>query len=131
MCAVGYGCMEEFLYKNLSYSVVGAAMGVHRLLGSGFSEKIYQKALEHELTLRQIPFARQMPIAVEYKDITAGKYRMDFAVDGKIIVEIKALSALTSAHAAQALHYLSATHFRLALLLNFGCESLQFKRIIR
>ena len=92
--------MEEFLFKDLSYSVIGAAMEVHRLLGSGFSEKIYQKALEHELTLRKIPFARQMPIVVEYKDITAGKYRMDFAVDGKIIVEIKAINALTSAQEA-------------------------------
>jgi GxxExxY protein len=123
--------MEEFLFNDLSYSVIRAAMEVHRLLGSGFSEKIYQKALEHELTLRQIPFARQMPIVVEYKDIKAGKYRVDLAVDGKIIVEIKAISALASAQEAQAIHYLAATRFRLALLLNFGCESLQIKRIIR
>jgi GxxExxY protein len=123
--------MEEFLYKDLSYSVVGAALEVHRLLGSGFSERIYQKALEHELKLRQIPFARQMPAVVEYKGIEAGKYRMDLSVDGKIIVEIKAVCALTSAHEAQTLHYLAATRYRLALLLNFGCESLQIKRIIR
>ena len=123
--------MAEYLYKDLSFSVIGAAMEAHRLLGPGFPERIYEKALAHELCLRQIPFTRQKPIVVQYKDITAGRYKTDLIVDEKIIVEIKAISALTSAHEAQTIHYLAATRFRLALLLNFGCKSLQIKRIIR
>lgn len=123
--------MAEFLYKELSFSVIGAAMEVHRLLGPGFLERVYQNALEHELTLRQIPFAGQLPIAVQYKEIRAGKYYADFLIDGKIIVEVKALSTLTAVNEAQAIHYLAATRTRLAMLLNFGRESLQIKRLIR
>lgn len=131
MCVVGYWCMAEFLYKALSYSIIGAAMEVHRNLGPGFLERVYQKPLEHELTLRQIPFAGQMCIVLQYKEISVGKYRPDFLVDKKIIVEVKALSALVSVHEAQAIHYLAATRTRLAMLLNFGRESLQVKRLIR
>jgi GxxExxY protein len=122
--------MAEFLYKKLSYSVIGAAIEVHRLLGPGFLEKIYQNALEHELALRNIPFARQIPVEVQYKDISVGEYKADLLIDEKIIVEVKALNALIPAHEAQAINYLAATKTRLALLLNFGTESLQVRRLI-
>jgi GxxExxY protein len=104
---------------------------LHRLLGSGFLESVYEHALAWELTVRQIPFERQVPITVAYKQAQVGEYRADFLVDGKIILEIKATNFLISEYHAQALHYLAATGLRLALLLNFGARSLQFKRIIR
>ena len=106
-------------------------MEVHKLLGSGFLESVYERAPALELTGRQIPFGRQVPITVMYKQAQVGEYLADFLVDGKIIVEIKATAALMAEHWAQALHYLTATGLRLALLLNFGTRSLQFKRIIR
>lgn len=100
--------MAEILYKELSYAVVGAAMEVHQQLGASFLEKVYQKALAHELTLRQIPFEQYKPLPVTYKGLLVGEYEADFMVDGKIILEIKAISALHPAHEAQAMHYLAA-----------------------
>lgn len=123
--------MAEILYKELSYAVVGAAMEVHQQLGASFLEKVYQKALAHELTLRQIPFEQYKPLPVTYKGLLVGEYEADFMVDGKIILEIKAISALHPAHEAQAMHYLAATGYRLAILLNFGKESSQQKRVTR
>jgi GxxExxY protein len=119
------------LYEKLSEMVIGAAIEVHKLLGCGFLESVYEHALALELQERRIAFERQMPIAVIYKQVQAGEYRADFLVDGKIILEIKASIGLTSEHYAQALHYLAATGIKLALLLNFGASSLQIKRIIR
>jgi GxxExxY protein len=119
------------LYEELSGTVIGAAMEVHKLLGSGFLESVYERAPAWELTGRQIPFGRQVPITVMYRQAQVGEYRADFLVDGKIIVAIKATSTLIAEHYAQALHYLTTTGLRLALLLNFGIRSLQFKRIIR
>lgn len=87
--------------------------------------------MEHELTLRGIPFERQKRLAVVYKDQIIGEYIADLVVDGKIIIELKAVSQLTPAHEAQARHYLAATGLHLALLLNFGAPSLQQKRIAR
>jgi GxxExxY protein len=119
------------LYEELSRSVIGAAMEVHKLLGSGFLESVYEHALALEFKARQIAFERQVPITVLYKQEQIGEYRADFLVDGKIILEIKATIAFVPEHYAQAVHYLAATGLRLALLLNFGAQSLQFKRIIR
>jgi GxxExxY protein len=119
------------LYKELCYRVVGAAQEVHRVLGAGFLESVYEHALARELSLLNIPFTRQAPIPVLYKDATIGEYRADFLVDGKMILEIKATSHLIPEFDAQAIHYLTATKLRLALLINFGSKSLQFKRIIK
>ncbi len=118
------------LYEELSGRIIGAAMEVHNLLGSGFLESVYEHALALELTERQILFERQVPITIMYRQAQVGEYRADFLVDGKIILGIKATAALMAEHSAQALHYLTATGLRLALLLNFGAKSLQFKRII-
>ena len=107
--------------------MIGAAIEVHRLLGPGFLENVYEQALAHELTLRQIPFTRQIHIVVQYKDVPVGNYRGDIIADDKIILEIKAITALVPAHESQAHHYLIATGFRLAMLLNFGTESLQIQ----
>lgn len=105
-------------------------MEVHRRLGPGFLEAVYENALAHELELRQIPFSRQVDFRVKYKGKEVGEYRADLVVDRKLILEIKAASALVPAHEGQALNYLEATGLRLAILLNFGAESLEVKRIV-
>ncbi len=123
--------MTDILYEELSYSVVGAAFEVHKILGPGFLEGTYELALARELNLRHIPFERQAALTVEYKEERVGEYRADFVIDRKMILEIKSCLTLTPAHTAQAINYLAATGFRLAILLNFGSPRLQSKRIIR
>jgi GxxExxY protein len=123
--------MAELLYKELTFVVIGAAMEVHNVLGPGFLESVYQKALAYELRERNIPFQEQVHLPVVYKGELVGDYIADFVIDGKLIVEIKAVSKLNSAHQAQAMHYLTATGLRLALLLNFGATSLQHHRVIK
>ena len=123
--------MAELLYKELAYAIVGAAMEVHNQLGPGFLEAVYRKALIYELTLRGFLVEEEKPLPVYYKGQLIGEYKADLVVDGKIILEIKAVSALAKAHEAQAIHYLTATGLRLALLINFGASSLQQKRIVK
>ncbi len=119
------------LYEELSGLIIGAAIEVHKALGPGFLEAVYENALSHELRLRKVPFKNQDRLRIYYKSLEVGYYRPDLFVDGKIIVEIKGVATLMPAHEAQALNYLTATGLRLALLLNFGRTSLQFRRIIR
>jgi len=119
---------QEFLYKDLTYGIIGAAMEVHRILGPGFLESVYEEALAHEFDLRGIPSQRQAKLAVRYKDIVAGEFRADFLVDGKVVIELKALKALTEGNEAQLLNYLKGTGYRVGLLLNFGAPSLEYKR---
>ncbi len=123
--------MTELLFKELTFAVIGAAMEVHRVLGPGFLESVYQAALERELTLRGLPFEARKKLAVNYKDVLVGEYIADLVIDGKFIVETKAVSTWNPRHDAQAVHYLAATGMQLALLLNFGTGSLQHRRIIR
>ena len=123
--------MAEILFPELSYAVVGAAMEVHTVLGPGFLESVYETALAHELALREIPFEQQKPLPVTYKDRLVGQYAADIVVEDKIVLELKAVSRLNRAHEAQAHHYLVATGLRLAILLNFGTELVQYHRIIR
>ena len=122
--------MAEILYKELSYAVVGAAMEVHRVLGPGFLESVYEAALGYELAQRGIPYERQKRLAVAYKGELVGEYAADMVIDDKIILELKAVSAIGGAHEAQAHHYLAATGLRLAIILNFGARSLQQKRVV-
>ena len=123
--------MTEILFKELSYAIVGAAMEVHRILGPGFLEAVYEAALAHELTLRGISFETLKVLPVYYKAQLVGEYIADFVVENQIILELKAVSQIVPAHEAQAHHYLAATGLRLAILLNFGASSLQQKRIVR
>ena len=111
--------MVELLYKELTFAVIGAAMEVHKILGPGFLEAVYQAALERELTLRGIPFEHKVKLPVTYKDIIVGIYEADLVIDNKFIDEIKAVSKFNACHQAQAMHYLTATSLRLAILLNF------------
>lgn len=123
--------MAEFLYKELTEALIGAAMEVHKTLGGGFLEAIYQKALAYELRLRNIPFEEQVRMAVYYKGELMGEYIADFLIDGKVIVEIKAVAGLSSAHIAQTLHYLAATGNKVGMLLNFGGKSLEYRRLVK
>lgn len=123
--------MAEILFKDLSFAIIGAAIEVHKQLGPGFLETIYHKALAYELALHNIPFEQEKALPVYYKGQLFGEYKADFVVDGKIILEIKAVSAINHAHEAQALHYLTATGLQLAIIVNFGAPSLQQKRIAR
>jgi len=123
--------LAELLYKEVTFPVIGAAMEVHRILGPGFLEAVYEKALAHEFRLRGIPFAEQVRLPVTYKELLVGDYLADFVVDQKVILEIKSVSKLNASHQAQAMHYLVATGHRLALLLNFGASSLEHRRVIR
>ena len=112
--------MTELLFKELSFSIFGAAIEVFNTLGHGFLEAVYQKALAHEFKLRGMPFMEQVRLPVKYKDLLVGEYSADFVVDGKIIVEIKSVSHFKNELQAQAMHYLAATGYQLAILLNFG-----------
>ncbi len=123
--------MTEILYKELSYAVIGAAMEVHRVLGPGFLEAVYQASLAHEMSLRNIQFEQFKCLPVTYKGMSVGNYEADFVVEDKIILELKAVTALHPQHEAQAIHYLTATGLRLAILINFGAQSLQYQRIVK
>ncbi len=106
-------------------------MEVHNILGSGFLEAVYQVALEKELKLRKIPFEHKVKLPISYKGELIGEYEADLVVDGKIVVELKSVSRFSSAHEAQAIHYLTATGMQLALLINFGAGSLEYRRVIK
>ncbi len=115
-----------------TYAIIGAAMEVHRELGPGFLEAVYQDALAIELELRDIPFQRERLLPVHYKGrLLPSVYRADFVCYGEVIVETKALAALVGIHEAQTINYLKATGMQRALLINFGTLSLQHKRLVR
>ena len=121
----------EVLFKKESYSIIGAAMEVHRTLGKGFLESVYQESLGLEFKKRQIPFSREQILELFYKEDKLSKYFVaDFICFDKIILELKSVSGLTSEHEAQVFNYLKATQMNLALLINFGSNSLQYKRIV-
>lgn len=122
---------SNLLYKEEVYRVIGAAMEVHKTLGCGFLEPVYQEAFEIELRTNNIPFQGQKPLQLEYKGTALEKfYVADICVFDKIIIEIKAVEHLDSNHIAQVINYLKATGFKLGLLINFGAKSLEWKRIV-
>ena len=106
-------------------------METHRILGPGFLESVYQSALAYELELRNIAYEKEKSLIVNYKERAIGEYLADFVVEDKVILELKAVSSLHNKHKAQAIHYLTATGYKLAILLNFGTPSLEYKRIIK
>lgn len=116
-------------YKELTHNIIGCAMRVHSELGNGFQEVIYQRALEYEFQLKNIMFAREFVMPVHYRDLQIGTRRVDFLVEDKISVEIKARIELEDAHLAQAMNYLEVYDLEIGLLLNFGARSLQYKRL--
>jgi GxxExxY protein len=115
----------------LTYDVIGAAMEVHRVLGSGFLEVFYRDALAIEFASRRIPFEAEVPCSVVYKSHRLrGHYRMDFVCYGAVVVEVKARAAVGPAEHAQVISYLASTGHQRGLLLNFGGPSLQYKPFI-
>jgi len=118
------------VHRKLSYAVVGCAQKVHRTLGPGFPESVYHRALCHELLKARIPFESEKLSQVHYDEVLCGEFRMDIVIENKLVLELKALSRLTDDHTAQAISYLKATGIRLAILLNFGAKSLEYKRVV-
>ena len=117
--------------ENETYNIIGACFEVHKQLGNGFLEAVYQEALEIELRLRNIPFTREKQLKIKYKGKELKKYyTADFVCYDNIILELKALSELTNTNEAQVLNYLKTTNYKVGLLINFGTKSLQHKRLI-
>jgi GxxExxY protein len=117
-------------YNELTYKIIGAAMEVHNHLGPGHNEEVYQKALENEFNIQGLAFEPQKSVSIEYKGSQVGLRFLDFVVNEKVIVEIKAVSELTSLHQWQVLYYFAATEYQIALLINFGSEKLEYKRLL-
>lgn len=114
-----------------TYAIIGAAMAVHRELGPGFLENVYQAALEQEFIAQGIPYEREKELPIHYRNTPLNVfYRADFICYNSVIIELKALGQLTAIEEAQVINYLKATHLQRALLLNFGTSSLQQKRLI-
>ena len=116
-------------YQELTHNIIGAAMEVHKTLGNGFQEVIYQRALAIEMADRNIGYSREHEMNIQYKGHDIGTRRVDFFVEEKIMVEIKALINLEDVHLAQAMNYVEAYDLEIGLLINFGAKSLQFKRV--
>ncbi len=121
--------------KNYKYSletgkIIGLSMEVHKVLGNGFQEVIYQRALEIEFARNNIPFKREFEMPIKYKNEQIGTRRVDFLLYDKISVELKALTKLEPVHFAQAINYLEAYNLEIGLLLNFGSASLEIKRLL-
>lgn len=122
--------MGKLLYEELTEKVIGAAMEVHTTLGAGFLESVYEEAFAYEMQLRQILFERQKALPVHYKGKQVKEFICDFWIENKILLEIKAVRSLTNNEEAQLMNYLKATGVKLGMLLNFGEQSLKFKRLI-
>ena len=120
---------DKFLFHEITEGVIGAAMRVHSALGSGFPEVVYQRALEIELVENHIRHQREFEMTIFYRCTPVGKRRVDFLIENKISVELKAISLLEPLHLAQALNYLEAYNLEVGLLINFGTRSLEFKRL--
>src|SRR4029077_14976359 len=117
--------------SEITQQIIGAAIRVHRELGPGFLESIYEEALAVEFALSGIQFVRQYPVALFYRDHQIGEHRLDFLVEGKIVVELKAISELGESHLAIARSYLTATTLQDGLLFNFATAPLTIKRFCR
>jgi GxxExxY protein len=120
---------KEYKYSELTSQIIGCAMTVHSTLGNGFQEVIYQRALAIEMTKNELSFVREMEMPIFYDHQQIGTRRVDFFVEDKIMVELKAIIHLEDVHLAQAINYLEAYKMEVGLLINFGSKSLQFKRV--
>jgi len=120
----------NLLYHELTREIIGAAMEVHRNLGNGFLESVYEEAMAIEFDLRKVRYERQKGIDVFYKKLLAKQFVCDFLVGEKVLVEIKTIKAITGVEEAQVLNYLRATGLEVGLLINFGEQSLKYKRLV-
>lgn len=123
--------LENLIYKEESYKIIGICIEVHRELGKGFNEIVYGDALEIEFMDNNIIYSRERKYAISYKDkILPHQYKADCIIDDKIVLEIKAIECLTSSHIKQKSNYLAVSKLKLGLLINFGEDSLKYKRIL-
>lgn len=120
---------ERYKYSELTSRVIGCAMTVHKTLGNGFQEVIYQRALEIEMSLAGIAFKREFEMPIYYREMQIGTRRVDFLVENVVSVELKAVTKLENVHFSQAINYLEAYNLEVGLLINFGENSLNFKRL--
>ena len=121
--------MKENIQDELTYKIIGCAMKVHNTLGNGFQEVIYQRALAIELAKENLDFVREQEMPIFYEEEQIGIRRVDFLVEGEVLVELKALIKLEDVHLAQGLNYLVAYSLDKGLLINFGAQSLEIKRL--
>jgi GxxExxY protein len=121
---------EEYKYSDITKKIIGCAMEVHTILGNGFPEVIYQRALAQEMASQGLNFAREFEMPIFYKDKQIGTRRLDFLVEEVVSVELKAVVQLEDVHLSQAINYLEAYRLEVGLLINFGAKSLQFRRLI-
>ncbi len=117
------------IYKEITELIIASAIKIHNTLGNGFQEVIYQRAMEIEMPLHLIQFEREKVLPIFYRNIEIGTRRVDFFVEGKIMVELKALIKLENVHLSQAMNYCEAFNMEIGLLINFGAKSLEFKRV--
>jgi GxxExxY protein len=121
---------EQYKYSDLTGKIIGCSMEVHKILGNGFQEVIYQRALEKEMLLQGLSFSREHEMPIFYKEEQIGTRRVDFLVEGVISVELKALTKLEAVHLAQAINYLEAYNLEIGMLINFGNKSLEYRRLV-
>ena len=122
---------ENYKYADLTGKIIGCAMKVHSTLGNGFQEVIYQRSLALEMEKQGLDFQREMEMPIYYEGVEVGTRRVDFMVEEKIMVELKAITELEKVHLAQALNYLEAYRLEIGLIINFGDTRLTFKRLIK
>lgn len=122
---------KEYKHSDITRKIIGAAMKVHSTLGNGFQEVIYQRALAIEMAKQDLSFQREMEMQIYYEGQEIGTRRVDFLVEDKVMVELKALTTLEDVHLAQAINYLEAYKLEVGLLLNFGAKSLEYRRLIK
>ena len=121
--------MRNIKHSEITSKIIGCAMIVHKTLGNGFQEVIYQRALEIEMRLANLNFYREFEMQIIYREEQIGTRRVDFLVENTISVELKAITKLEEVHFAQAINYLEAYNLEIGLLINFGETSLNFKRL--
>ena len=122
---------DKYPESPLTGNIIGCCMEVHRILGNGFQEVVYQRALAIEFRRQNISFSREHEMEIFYKGENVGTRRVDFFVEGKVMVELKAIIHLEDVHLAQAINYLEAYGLEIGLLVNFGAQSLKFKRVMK
>ena len=130
------GCIQnsksmnaDYKYAELTHKIIGCAMKVYNMLGNGFQEQIYQRAMAIEMAKQGVKFVEEFGMTIFYDNIKIGIRRVDFLVEEKVMVELKALTTIEKANITQALNYLEASKTEIGLLLNFGSTSLQFHRL--
>ncbi len=122
---------DGFLYKDLTYKIIGIAMEIHREMQSGFLEAVYEEVVRKELKKAKIPFTNQVKVDIYYKgEKLDKKYQADFIIDKKVLVELKGISKITDIERAQVINYLKATGLKVGLIINFGAKSLEWERVV-